>query len=546
MRRIALIALAVLAAAAVIALPATGADDGPYEVRGYFDNGGFIAKDEEIRIAGARVGTVKSIDVSREDEIVSKENGGTAIPGKAVIVMQIDDDGFKDFREDASCIIRPASLIGEKYVDCTPTQPRAPGVEPPPELEKIADGERGEGERFLPLENNGKAVDLDLINNINRVPYRDRFRLILNDLGAGLAARGDDLGAIIDRANPALRQTNNVLNILAQQNEQLADLASNGDQVLEPLARNRTSVSGFFRNAAIAGEATAERSADLEEGLQKFPATLREVRLTMTKLRQFADQGTPLMTDVRVAAPYLSKATQKLAPFARATIPALDTLGDAAESAGPKLVASDGLLVDLRDQTQQLGPAAQSLSELLDTFVRTNGAQYLMDFIYNTVGTYNSFDSFGRFLRTNIQVTNCLEVASVVVQGCEAFYQDLTVENDSGKKKKKSKKSSAKFQGGVAPPPDPAVAEPETPATIEELIPELQPEDGEQPAEPVEPVEEPGDEGAEEPGAEDQADAQNAKQEAELRKLGLSDEQIEQMSWSDAALFLEFLLGGTP
>ena len=42
-------------------------------------------------------------------------------------MLAIEDDGFKDFREDASCIIRPQSLIGEKFVDCTPTQPRAPG-----------------------------------------------------------------------------------------------------------------------------------------------------------------------------------------------------------------------------------------------------------------------------------------------------------------------------------------------------------------------------------------------------------------------------------
>ena len=46
-------------------------------------------------------------------------------------------------------------------------------------------------------------------------PYPDRFRLILNDLGAGFAARGEDLAEIIERSNPALRETNKVLAILA-------------------------------------------------------------------------------------------------------------------------------------------------------------------------------------------------------------------------------------------------------------------------------------------------------------------------------------------
>src|SRR3954447_20620642 len=181
MRRILAIAVAVLGAFLLVFLPgAIGAGSGgTYEVRGIFDNGAFIVRGEEVRVAGATVGTVKSVDVSSKDEIVSLEGGPHAVPGKAVVVMSIDDSGFKDFRQDASCLIRPQSLIGERYVDCTPTQPRAPGSEPPPELGTIADGQTGAGEHLLPLEDNGTAVDLDLIQNIQRVPYRDRFRLIL-------------------------------------------------------------------------------------------------------------------------------------------------------------------------------------------------------------------------------------------------------------------------------------------------------------------------------------------------------------------------------
>ena len=49
-------------------------------------------------------------------------------------MLDIDKAGFQDFRQDATCQIRPQSLIGEKFVDCRPTLPRAPGSEPPPEL----------------------------------------------------------------------------------------------------------------------------------------------------------------------------------------------------------------------------------------------------------------------------------------------------------------------------------------------------------------------------------------------------------------------------
>jgi phospholipid/cholesterol/gamma-HCH transport system substrate-binding protein len=481
MRRVALIAVGLLLAVLLITLPAIGSDgrSGSYEVRGIFDNGSFVVNGEQVRVAGANVGTVKSVDVTGNDEIASLEGGPHPVPGKAVVVMEISDSGFKDFRTDASCIIRPQSLIGEKFVDCTPTQPRAPGTPPPPELAQIEDGQPGEGQYLLPLENNGKTVDVDLVQNIQRLPYRDRFRLILNDLGASLAGRGEDLGDVIDRANPALRQTDRVLNILAQQSRQLASLASDGDAVLEPLARNREHVTGFFRNAGIAGQATAERSEDLEESIQKFPATLREVRLTMQKLRGFAEQGVPLFTDLNRAAPGLSKATVNLPRFARLTIPALQTLGDAADSAGPKLAASDGLLTDLAATASTSVPVGINFGSLLDTFERTAGFQNLMNFIYNTTGSLNGFDEIGHYQRSNLQLSTCVEIVATPAAGCEAFWQPgPTASGTKKKKKKKGRKAVRKARAKLrASSPLPPINIPD----LSELLPQPAPDQGETP-----------------------------------------------------------------
>jgi ABC-type transporter Mla subunit MlaD len=550
MRRLGAIALALLAAGLLIALPATGADDGPYRVRAIFDNGGFIVPGEEVRVAGARVGRVESVDVSGEEEIVSREGGDHAIPGKAVVVLAIDDDAFKDFRQDASCIIRPQSLIGEKLVDCTPTNPRAPGSPPPPELEEIPEGEAGAGQRLLPLENNGKSVDLDLIQNIQRAPYRDRFRLILNDLGAGLAARGDDLAAIVERANPALRQTDRVLNILAQQSKALADLAANGDTVLEPLAREKEHISGFIANANTAAQAAAERSDDLEAGLQRFPGFLRELRGTMRDLRFFADQGAPLFEDLEIAAPHLSKATQKLGPFASAGIPAFDTLGDAAQAAGPKLVAANPLLAEVASFAESASPVGRNLSPLLDTFMRTNGFKNLLDFIYFTVGNINGFDSFGHFQRANVQVTTCLNVNVFLVEGCDANFvlEEPVAKKKKKKKKKKGKKGSAKRRA-VAPPQPPPI-----PGQLED-VPELQPTEPIEPIDPIEP-EQPTAPGGGEPGAEPSqpggsssgepgnAGAEQASAGGAGRAAGAPVSAApEQMTFDQAGMLLRFLLG---
>jgi ABC-type transporter Mla subunit MlaD len=478
MRRVALIVAGLLVAALLITLPAIGSNGstGDYEVRGIFDNGSFVVNGEEVRVAGATVGTVESVDVTSNTEIASDEGGPHAVPGKAVVVMKINDSGFKDFRTDASCLIRPQSLIGEKFIDCTPTQPRAAGTQPPPPLQQIPDGQPGSGQYLLPLENNGKTVDLDLIQNIQRLPYADRFRIILNDLGAGLAGRGQDLGEVIDRANPALRQTDRVLAILAQQNQQLASLASNGDRVLKPLADNRTHVTGFFHNAAISGAATAERSAALEEGLRKFPETLRQVRLTSAKLKTFSDKGLPLFTALNQGGKGLSKATVNLPNFARESIPALTTLGDAAQTAGPKLVASDGLLTDLVGTANSSVPIGQNFSAFLDTFTKTGGFQNLMDFIYNSVGSTNGIDAFGHIVRSNLQLTSCVEVAVTVQSGCEAFFRPATAAPTTTKKKGKKSVRKAARAHLRSKLPLPPVNVPD----LSQLLPPASPDQGDQ------------------------------------------------------------------
>jgi phospholipid/cholesterol/gamma-HCH transport system substrate-binding protein len=423
MRRLALIACAFAGGAGLLVAGSASSDDGgPYEVRAIFDNAAFLVPGEEVRIAGAKVGAVDDVEVTRPGEAVTAS--GEDEPGKAAVVLRIDDPGFQDFREDASCIVRPQSTLGEKFVECEATQPRAPDTQPPPPLGQVPEGQPGEGQLLLPLENNGKAVDIDLVQNIMREPYADRFRLILNDLGAGLAARGDELEEIVKRSNPALRETNQVLAILRQQNWALAQLARDSDTVLEPLARERRSITGFIRNSTVPAQATAERAGDLEEGLRLFPGYLRELRKTSVELRKFSDAGTPVITAFGNAAPAQTRAQEALVPLAQAGIPALKTLGDAAEESQGDIVASDPVIKDVRDLAVSAKPGAKQLNELLRSLSDTDGFRDLMDFIFNTSAAVNGFDQYGHYLRTFALVTNCTQIIAFPVGGCSAMFEE--------------------------------------------------------------------------------------------------------------------------
>jgi phospholipid/cholesterol/gamma-HCH transport system substrate-binding protein len=407
-KRLILAAAVVAAIVLIVLLVSGGGDSGGYRVRAIFDNGSFMVKGEQVRVAGANVGTIESVDVTMPDDTVAYKNGKAVKKGgKAVIVMDITDPGFQDFRQDASCLIRPQSLIGEKFVDCRPTLPRAPDSEPPPALKQVPDGEAGEGEYLLPLGNNGTSVDPDLINDIQRLPEAQRFRLILNELGAGFAGRGKDLEEVVERANPVLRDVDRLFGILTEQRDELAQLSSDSQEILEPLARERTHVAGFISNAGAAAEASSERGADVEASFEKFPRFLREFRYTMRSLQGFSDAARPVFENFDEAAPSLTDATKTLAPFSEATTVALKSLGETGEVAGPLFRRADPVVRKSRDLAKSGVVPTRELAHLFTNIEQTGGWDGLVTLIYNTNASINGFDQFGHFGRTLITLSNC-------------------------------------------------------------------------------------------------------------------------------------------
>ena len=399
------VVLCVAALAAVVLLATSaGGSSGSYTVRAIFDDAGNIIPGENVKIDGVKVGTVGSVTPTPQE--------------KAAVVLNIEDPGFKDFRDDASCTVRPQALIGEKFVDCLPTQPRVEGTPLPPPLHEIPSGQEGAGEWLLPVQNTHSPVDIDLLGDITRLPERQRLTIILNELGAGLAGRGSDLSAVIRRANPALQELDRVLAILAGENHVLAKLAVDSDRALAPFAAVRNRVADFIVQSNTVAQATARHRGALGRNLADFPPFLKQLGPAMERLGRFADQTTPVFTDLKVAAPGINQAFTHLPAFSNSSSAFFQSLGSSAKVSGPALASLQPLLGRLQSLGSAAKPFAGNLSELLTSLRSTGGLERILDFIFLGAGSSNGYDALGHFLRAEAVGTACLTYAISTAAAC--------------------------------------------------------------------------------------------------------------------------------
>lgn len=419
----ALAAVCALALVAVVLLATSaGGSGGEYKLRAIFDDAGNLTVGEQVTVDGVNVGKVQSVEPTPH--------------AQAAVVMKIENPGFQDFREDASCTIRPQALIGEKFVDCLPTQPRVEGTPLPPELKKIPSGQEGAGEVLLPVTRTHSPVDQDLLGDIARLPERERLTILINELGAGFAGRGKDLNVVLHRANPALEGLERVLGILANENKVLTDLAVEGDRATAPLAADRERLIGFINSSGAVARASANHRDQIAQNLRAFPAFLEQLGPAMERLGRFADQTTPTMTDLGVAAPGLNKTFESFAPFSKSSEAFFKSFGENARRSSAALRAVEPLLPLVKEFGKQAKPAATNLSGLLagpNGLKNTGGLERLLDFIYLGAGSVNGYDALGHFLRAEVVAsTNCLTYA-VVPHGCSGSFTGTKVAGASAK-----------------------------------------------------------------------------------------------------------------
>jgi ABC-type transporter Mla subunit MlaD len=390
---LALAAAALTAGAWLAVSSAQGADEQRHTI--VLDNAFGLTEDSDLRSSGVVVGKVEKLSVQRST-------------ARALARVVVTKPSFAGFRSDVFCEVKPQSLIGEYYLDCDP-------------------GEREQAApETIPVEQTAGTIPPDVVLDILRRPARERFGLILTELGIGLTGRGEDLNTTLRRAVPALRETDKVLEILADNRQTIRQLTRDADDTLVGIARNRRDVGRFVREAGNTTEASASRAGALRSTVNRLPGFLRELRPTLAELGTTARVQTPALRDLRRAAPDLTEFLQRLGPFAESARPAVRGLGRASETGSSAVREARSTVRELRAlgtaSTEPMRNLRFALEDVNDRSRATepnrlspgNGAGFtgleaLLQYVFVQSQAINIYDSKGFILKLNVLLNECTQ-----------------------------------------------------------------------------------------------------------------------------------------
>jgi len=401
MRRILAIALCVTAAAAGFNAVASAEE----ETRTYYIemyNAFGIVEQSEVRVSGVNVGEVVTLDVN-EDK-------------RAVVEVNVSGD-LAQLGADTKCSSEPQSLIAEYFIDCEPA-----GT-------PLDDG------GTIPASQVSQTVQTDLVQNTMREPFKDRFRLLLNEFGTGLSGNSEALNEAIRLGAPALTDLKEVTGILAGQRDLIRELNEDSSEVVTELASKREEIADFIDEAEDTASISAARRDDVSTNFSLLDDFLAEFEPTLAELDRFALAQTPLLTNLRGAAPGLARLSGNLPRFNAASEDALRTLGKAGDVGRRAL--NDGedefeLLAEAgKLATPALEPLADFVTDLDDprraveideragedtgrsglepgqrNTMGYTGLEGLLNYVRNQALSINQFDSISHLFRFGIYEAN--------------------------------------------------------------------------------------------------------------------------------------------
>jgi phospholipid/cholesterol/gamma-HCH transport system substrate-binding protein len=401
MRRLALLtcALALAGAIAVVVLGASaqGSSSASFDV--IFDDARGLVAGQLVKVAGAQAGTINNVTVTKDF--------------KARVEASIDSK-FMPLRRDATCTIRPQGLIAEYYVECDPGTPGSPALTGNPPT--------------VPVTHTTEPVALTDLFNIFNLPTRERFQVLVNELGIGTAGRGDDFNDILRRANPALQLADRTIGILNRQKAQLAQAIDATNSIAAEAAGHTATLQDFLGRAAALTQQTAAHSTAISQTIARLPGLLSQMRPALGQLGTVASEGTPLLSELRAAVPGLNRVADDLVPFVAVARPGLNAVSRAIVKAIPAIRLTTPVIRTLRSYTSASLPSTRTFSRLIVNLQAHGFVENFLSVVYYIGTALAQKDSTSHLLSALPILSNaqCQLYATTPVAGCSAHYSTVS------------------------------------------------------------------------------------------------------------------------
>ena len=290
--------LAALGVAAVVFAVASRSDH--YLVRAEFADASGLRTHSLVELAGQPVGHVEELRLDGAD--------------RAVAVLALDKGG--PIGRGARASIRPANLLGEKYVDLRQGDAGHP----------LASG------ATIPASQTGAPVELDDLLDLADAPTRAALAVLVNESGIALTGRAGDFNRMLRSVPSALDRSGALLGQLSSDNRALGRLVAASDRVAGAIAPQREELGLLVANARSLLATTAARHRDLGAAVRTAPAALRQLRRSLGRVEGAARSLGPASDALRSAAPSLHSLLSEVPPFAGAARPTLATAAEVAPS----------------------------------------------------------------------------------------------------------------------------------------------------------------------------------------------------------------------
>jgi virulence factor Mce-like protein len=292
----------------------------------FIPKGAAVVHAEFERAASVRPGTpvrVHGVNVG-EVEKVAQGAGGRG----AVLTLRVKHGMGVDVHADARASIWWRTLLGRNmYVELDPGSPSAPAL----------------GGAAIPRSRTTTQTELDEVLTTLDPSGRKAVQTTLREFDRGLGDAAA-VGGTIDALEPAMREVSPAMRALrGTRTGDLNRLVVGASRAMGALASHEDALGGLIDSGAVSLGVTAAQRAQLGTAIAAAPASLRQTRATMQRLRSTLDVLDPLAARLRPGARRLAHATG---------------------AARPALTALDGLLARAEPTLVRLRPTLESLADM--------------------------------------------------------------------------------------------------------------------------------------------------------------------------------------